>query len=67
MNHHEVQSIAEMAGFGPVSFEIRTALNTGKPIEVGYVGVKGKRVLFCKRSMNGDFRFCNQFSSLEGS
>lgn len=65
MNHYEMQSIAETAGFGSVSFQIRTALNTGNLIEVGYIYSKGEKILFCKRSMNSNFNLCNQFESLQ--
>ena len=67
MNHYEVQRIAERVGFGSVSFQIRTALNTGNLIEVGYIYSKGEKILFCKRSKNEKFKLCNGFSSLEES
>jgi hypothetical protein len=64
MNHSKMQELATKNNFGYIQWEEKIALNTGKPIEVGYVWIDGHRELFCKRSMNTEFRLCNQFDVL---
>ena len=64
MNHDEMQKIATKNNLGFIQFEVKIALNTGKPIEVGYVWVNGHRELFCKRTMDRDFFLCNDYGKL---
>jgi hypothetical protein len=64
MNHNEMQNFATNNGLGTIHFETRIALNTGRPIEVGYVWVNGHRELFCKRSQNTEFHLCNDYRKL---
>lgn len=62
MTYREVESIASEKGYGKVYFEYRTALNTGKEFEVGYVYIDHKKRLFCKcQSNSDDFYLCNEF------
>ena len=51
---------------GPIHFQINIAQNTGKPFEVGYVFCDGRRELFCKYSVFGGFKLCNEFEELGG-
>jgi len=73
MNKQELQAVASDHNLGVVSFEFRTALNTGKQFEAGYVydeSASAKRVLFCKRQSNSsenDFYLYNEFRKLEPS
>ena len=62
-NKQEMQGIANAAGLGQIHWEHRTALNTGKVFEVGYVG---DRELFCKRqsARGSEFYLCNEFANL---
>jgi hypothetical protein len=64
MNHNEMQEIATANNLGFIQFEEKIALNTGRPMEVGYVWVNGHRELFCKRSMDRDFYLCNDYAKL---
>jgi hypothetical protein len=64
MNYNKMQELATKNNFGYIQWEEKIALNTGKPMEVGYVWIDGYRELFCKRSMNTEFRLCNQFDVL---
>lgn len=64
LNHDEVQAIADRHGLGTVEFEERIALNTHRPMEVGYVWQNRERLLFCKRSQNRLFKLCNEFAKL---
>jgi hypothetical protein len=50
----------------PIHFQINIAQNTGKPFEVGYVFCDGRRQLFCKYSVFGGFKLCNEFEELGG-
>jgi hypothetical protein len=49
MNYSEMQSIADSHNLGQIDWVEKIALNTGKPMEVGYVFVEKQRVLFCKK------------------
>ena len=64
MNHNEMQKIATANNLGTIDFVSKYALNTGRPMEVGYVWVNGYRELFCKRSENTQFRLCNEYANL---
>jgi len=64
MNHDEMQEFATKNNLGTIQFVSKIALNTGRPMEVGYVWVNGCRELFCKRSQNTNFRLCNEFADL---
>lgn len=64
MNHNQMQQIANEHNLGTINWVEKIALNTGKPMEVGYVYVDRQRELFCKRSQNSDFYLCNQFREL---
>ena len=65
MNYNYMQTIADKHNLGKVFFETRMAINTGNPIEVGYVYVNGMRELFCKKqSHQKDFYLCNDFNKL---
>lgn len=64
MNHNEMQQIADKHNLGNIWFVEKIALNTGKPMEVGYVYVDGQKELFCKRSHNTEFYLCNRFREL---
>lgn len=63
-----MQQIANDHNLGNIQWVEKIALNTGNPIEVGYIYVNGVRELFCKRSCsrfyNTDFYLCNQFREL---
>jgi hypothetical protein len=68
MNHKEAQDIADKHNLGQIDFVQKIALNTGKPMEVGYVFVNGSRVLFCKKGWsNAGFYLCNEFRKLDGT
>lgn len=63
--YKEVIRIAEENDLGPVHFEDKIAINTGRRMEVGYV--KG-RELFCKSSTGpAGFYLCNEFRRLDGT
>jgi hypothetical protein len=64
MNHDEMQKIATANNLGFIQFDVKIALNTGRPMEVGYVWVNGHRELFCKRSQNREFYLCNDYAKL---
>lgn len=64
MNHEQAQSIANERNLGKVYFQYNVSQNTGKQFEVGYVFLKGERILFCKRqshSSTDEFYLCNEF------
>lgn len=68
MNKEQIQSIADAFNLGEVIFEFRTAKNTGKDFEAGYIDEAGLNVLFCKRgssTTSEDFYLCNEFRELE--
>lgn len=66
INYEEMADIAANANLGTVRFETRIALNTSKPIEVGYVIVDSKKSLFCKKpSDSNNFYLCNEYRSLK--
>ena len=63
MTTEQVVQVAKANGLGPVRFEERIALNTGRPFEVAYVGY---RVLFAKRtSFSQVWYLCNEYRGLE--
>lgn len=65
MNYSEMQAIANKHGLGQIDWVEKIALNTGKPMEVGYVFVDKRRTLFCKKGwLNQDFYLCNEFREL---
>ena len=65
MNHKEIQDIAYNNSLGKIEFVEKIALNTGKPMEVGYVFVLGQRSLFCKKGWSNEgFYLCNEFREL---
>jgi hypothetical protein len=64
MNYDEMQDIAAANNLGNIQFVEKIALNTGRPMEVGYVWVNGHRELFCKRSQNTEFYLCNEYRTL---
>lgn len=65
-NYAEMQSIANKHQLGQIDWVEKIALNTGKPLEVGYVFVNKQRTLFCKRGYSQqDFYLCNEFRGLE--
>ena len=64
MNHNEIQKIATANNLGTIQFVHKIALNTGRPMEVGYIWENGQRNLFCKRSENTQFRLCNEYANL---
>jgi len=64
-NYNEMQDIANKNNLGLIDWVEKIALNTGKPMEVGYVFVNGTKTLFCKKgSFNKDFYLCNEFREL---
>jgi hypothetical protein len=66
----EIQDIAEEHYLGNVYFEYRTAANTGKQFEAGYVMQDNRKVLFCKSSIfapEGHFYLCNDFRKINGT
>lgn len=65
-NYDDMQEIANKHKLGYIDWVEKIALNTGKPMEVGYVYLNGKRQLFCKYSrFEGGFYLCNEFRELE--
>jgi len=67
MNYNKMQEIANNHGLGQIDWVEKTALNTGRPMEVGYVFIDKHRVLFCKKGhLNQDFYLCNEFRKFEG-
>ena len=65
-NYDDMQDIATEHKLGYIDWVEKIALNTGKPMEVGYVYPNGRRELFCKYSpLKGCFYLCNQFRELE--
>lgn len=64
MNHDEMQKIADENNLGTIEFVTKIALNTHRPMEVGYVWDKEGRSLFCKRSEHTNFRLCNDYAKL---
>lgn len=68
MDCFEIEALAEDHDFGRVHWESKIALNTGKPMEVGYVFINGQRLLFCKKgSINPGFYLCNDFRRINGT
>lgn len=68
MNYSKMQDIADKHNLGRIDWVEKIALNTGKPMEVGYVFVEKQRVLFCKKGWsNQDFYLCNEFRDLKAS
>lgn len=66
MDRSQAQEVADQHSLGKIYWVEKLALNTGKPIEVGYVMIEGRQVLFCKKpSRQSDFYLCNQFRQLE--
>jgi hypothetical protein len=64
MTREQAIRIAADNNLGPVYFESKLALNTGRPMEVGYVG----RLLFCKTCSGPEgFYLCNEFRRLDGT
>ena len=65
MNYTEMQELADKHSLGKIDWVEKIAINTGKPLEVGYVFVNKTRVLFCKKGWSDrDFYLCNEFRSL---
>ncbi len=70
MNREQAQEIADQNNLGEIYFEYRTAINTGKEFEVGYISREGHKELFCKRqsfTTPNDFYLCNEFRKLNGT
>lgn len=70
MTYGDAQEVATRNGLGHVHFQFNVARNTGKEFEVGYVSVRGARVLFCKRqswASEDAFYLCNEFRGLEAA
>jgi hypothetical protein len=66
MTTEQVTLVAKYNDLGPVRFEEKIALNTGRPFEVAYIG-RG-RTLFAKRtSFSESWYLCNEFRGLEVS
>ena len=66
MNQYDMQEIANKHNLGRIDFVEKIALNTGKPMVVGYVYVDNSRELFCKYSkLENSFYLCNQFRELK--
>lgn len=64
-DHNAMQSIAYKHNLGQIEWVEKIALNTGKPMEVGYIRKNGSRQLFCKSSsFQGGFYLCNDFRGL---
>ena len=65
MNYSQMQQIADDHKLGNIQWESKIAINTGRPLEVGYVFVNGQRQLFCKKpSSNQEFYLCNEFRDI---
>ncbi len=66
MNYSEMQDIASRNNFGSIDWVQKIAVNTGNPLEVGYVFIDGQRALFCKKSWSQqNFYLCNEFRELK--
>lgn len=68
MDHTQVQEIATNNNLGKVYFQFNVAHPNNALIEVGYISVGNKRVLFCKRGSNTNpdqFYLCNEYRKLD--
>lgn len=62
LTYEDVKQVALDNDLGPVTFEVRTAANTGRSFEVGMVG---NRTLFAKRHGRTEFfHLCNEYRTL---
>lgn len=62
LTYKDVRQVAEDNDLGPVTFETRVAVNTGRTFEVGMVG---DRILFAKKHSHTDFfHLCNEYRTL---
>lgn len=68
MDHIQVQEIATKNKLGKVYFQFNPTHPNNALIEVGYISVGSKRVLFCKRGSNTNpdqFYLCNEYRKLD--
>lgn len=67
MNYKEMQAIATANGLGRIRWRASIALNTGKPVQSGYVVINGIEELFCKQSSKekDKFQLCEPVRNLK--